>query len=541
MAACGGGGSSNNGGGGGTTPPTQTTADVGLSMSVDNAQPAPGATVRFTLTAANKGPGTASAVVVNDLLSSSLTYVMATTTTGTYTAATGVWTVGDMPANTSQTLTLDATVNNYAGTYEIPNTAAIGQASAVVDTDFTNNFASTSLTVNGTGTQVNNVQPIYVNAGVTGSYANGVFTTVQVCVPGTSTCQTIDNVLVDTGSYGLRLLGTQANGDGLLKLPLPASTDGGGNAIAECTQFQDSYTWGPVVTADVQLAGEKATNVPIQILGKAGFAAAPSACTGTGLAENDTQATLGANGILGIGVFRHDCGTGCTSANTSSTIPPVYFSCPSSGCQAAHVNLEQEVQNPVWLFPQDNNGVLVTLPSIPAAGAISATGTLTFGLGTQINNIIANSATVLATDSTGGIQTVYQSTTYPTSSGGTTIFDSGSNGIFFLSQSDLHYPACPSGFSSFYCPAATANFTATNQSNGGGSVTTAPATWSVASADELFNNNPSYSAFNNLAGPNPGGFDFGLPFFFGKTIYFGINQTSRANLTGTPAGPFFAY
>ena len=44
-----------------------------------------------------------------------------------------------------------------------------------------------------------NVASLTVNAGPAGDYANGAFTSVTVCTPGTSTCQTIDGVLVDTG------------------------------------------------------------------------------------------------------------------------------------------------------------------------------------------------------------------------------------------------------------------------------------------------------------------------------------------------------
>ncbi|MGB9364088.1 MAG: DUF3443 family protein, partial [Candidatus Sulfotelmatobacter sp.] len=62
-------------------------------------------------------------------------------------------------------------------------------------------------TITTTGT---NVAPIVVNSGPAASegfpYANGAFANVTVCVPGTSTCQTIDGVLVDTGSSGLRII-----------------------------------------------------------------------------------------------------------------------------------------------------------------------------------------------------------------------------------------------------------------------------------------------------------------------------------------------
>ena len=94
-----------------------------------------------------------------------------------------------------------------------------------------------------------NVQPISVNPGPEGNYANGVFTSVTVCVPGTSSCQTIDSILVDTGSYGLRILGSE------LAVALPAQTEGD-DTVAECALFTDSFTWGPVADADVEIAGE---------------------------------------------------------------------------------------------------------------------------------------------------------------------------------------------------------------------------------------------------------------------------------------------
>jgi len=50
-----------------------------------------------------------------------------------------------------------------------------------------------------------NVLPITVAQIATGT-RNMLQTSVTICVPGTSTCQTIDNIQVDTGSQGLRIL-----------------------------------------------------------------------------------------------------------------------------------------------------------------------------------------------------------------------------------------------------------------------------------------------------------------------------------------------
>src|SRR5207302_9687376 len=81
-------------------------------------------------------------------------------------------------------------------------------------------------------TSGSSVQRLVVNAGRAGNYANGLFVTIAVCGPSTSNCQAIDGVLVDTGSYGLRIL--SSNGGGELTLPLPPQTDSNGNPIGEC-------------------------------------------------------------------------------------------------------------------------------------------------------------------------------------------------------------------------------------------------------------------------------------------------------------------
>jgi hypothetical protein len=77
---------------------------------------------------------------------------------------------------------------------------------------------SSSSSTPGT-TSILNFQTIVVNAGPANTYFNGAFTTVTICVPGQSTCQTIDGVLIDTGSSGLRVLASSVT------LSLPQQTD----------------------------------------------------------------------------------------------------------------------------------------------------------------------------------------------------------------------------------------------------------------------------------------------------------------------------
>ena len=372
---------------------------------------------------------------------------------------------------------------------------------------------------------VNNTLPVQVNLGVNNDYANGLFTSVTVCVPGTTNCQTINDVLVDTGSYGLRLLASQVS------LQLPASQDGSGNPLGECVQFASSFNWGPVVTADVQLAGEKAQSVPMQLLGQASFAAPPTACASGGVPENDSQQTLEANGVLGIGVFRYDCGPSCEPG--SSSTPPVYFGCPSSGCAPVLIAQQNQVQNPVPLFGQDNNGVIVRLPAVAAGGALAVNGSLIFGIGTQSDNALSGKS-VLEADGFGDFTTTYQGTVYQGS-----ILDSGSNANFFLdAQTAGNGLADCTVNVGFYCPAMTASFSATNNSASGAE--RAPASWQVGNADNLFTT--TNAAFPTLGGPSPNSFDFGLPFFYGRDVFIGFNLATATSSSGTVfSGPFYAY
>ena len=126
------------------------------------------------------------------------------------------------------------------------------------------------------------------------------YVSVTVCVPGTSTCQTIDHVEVDTGSIGLRLISS------VVTVSLPALLDSASRPLAECLQFADGTSWGSVVTADVTMpvSGESAKGVNVQLIGAAAAGSPPAACTGT---PENTVSTFGANGILGVGPFNNDC------------------------------------------------------------------------------------------------------------------------------------------------------------------------------------------------------------------------------------------
>ena len=58
---------------------------------------------------------------------------------------------------------------------------------------------------------------------------------------------------------------------------------------------------------------------------------------------------------LGIGTYQQDCGPGCVSG----TPPNVYYACSGSSCNPTLQGLAQQITNPVWVFPADNNGTLI--------------------------------------------------------------------------------------------------------------------------------------------------------------------------------------
>ena len=375
-----------------------------------------------------------------------------------------------------------------------------------------------------------NVVDIVVDPGPLGldrPYTNGLFATATICEPGTSNCQTIDHLLVDTGSVGVRVL------ESLITLALPDVQSASGQTLAGCAPFVDGTAWGPLKRADVQLGGEQAAGLTIHLIGEARYLM-PSDCTGTAITDFQT---LAANGILGVGIYREDCGLACTlPAQPLSENPRVYYACAgtTSGCNVTSVPLAEQVPNPVAAFPVDNNGLIIRLPGIASAGAPSVAGQLVFGLGTQDNNGLG-SAAVVSLDVHG-----FSETAFPVGGPGyASIIDSGSNGLFFLDPGTTKLPLCSAaGLKDFYCPTSTTSLSATLA----GPVGDAAVAFSVANASRLA---ASAFAFDNLAGPMPRfpldpslpGFDWGLPFFFGRAVCTAI----EAQPTPVGMGPYLAF
>ncbi|MET5116808.1 DUF3443 family protein, partial [Burkholderia pseudomallei] len=73
-----------------------------------------------------------------------------------------------------------------------------------------------------------------------------------VCVTNTNQSQTIDNVQVDTGSDGLRILAAALPSS----VALPVVPAAKAPITGACAIFGPGFTWGAVRRADVRIAGE---------------------------------------------------------------------------------------------------------------------------------------------------------------------------------------------------------------------------------------------------------------------------------------------
>jgi len=418
-------------------------------------------------------------------------------------------------------------------------------------------YAGGSLTVNETdaaGTQVaslagtgySNQTTVNVNLGPYGGYYDGIFTSVTVCQPGTANCQTIDNVLVDTGSFGLRVFS-----DEVAPLSLAPISDGDGNYLFECVEYGDmTYTWGPMAMATVIVGGELATQtpggtanagIPIQVITTNGSPPPASVgdCASGGGGSDNTELLLGANGLLGIGTFPQDCGATCEETPVSSDQSPwPYIVCNFAGCNYTSVQPVHQAWNPVAAFStSDINGVMVSLPSVLSEGSPSVSGPyLYFGIDTQANNTITSPQTIYALDQYGYFQSAtYNNVTYTSANSGGTFIDSGSNAYYVSDSTTLDISDCASPAESFYCPTTPVTFPLGLSGSNSNSTTVS---LTIANAETLFTS--GNGALDDLGGPScipttglscgpPSGntisndsWDLGLPFFFGRPIFVGI-------------------
>jgi hypothetical protein len=368
-----------------------------------------------------------------------------------------------------------------------------------------------------------NVLPVTVNGALclNAQYTNinEPCTSVTVCEPGTQRCQTIDGILVDTGSTGLRLFAS------VVKVHLPPVPSGNGT-LAECEAFSGGMSsWGPLAQADVVLGGEPAVRTPVFLIDPK-FSKPTGPCDPATSVLDTTPEDSGFNGILGISHHPEDCGDDCRTRAQNDT----YFSCTPTACTPTATDVQ--LRNPIGLLPVDNNGAVLALPAVPHEGAPSVTGSLILGIGTRRNNV-PGAVKVFPTRTFSTVLPAFSA--QPITSG---TIDSGSSRLYFPTLAGL--PACPPAgggpppLTGPLCPTPSRTLSATLVS---GTVTDT-ITFTVDNADTLrASANSVFPGYASAVSASDPYFMWGLPFFLGRSVYVAIDD--KPTVLG--AGPYWAY
>ncbi len=100
-------------------------SDLAIAKAVDNALPAEGGTIVYTIDLTNNGPDTATNMQINELLPAGVTFVSSSQTAGIYISSTGVWILSTVGNGATETLTITATVDAGTDGQTITNTASV--------------------------------------------------------------------------------------------------------------------------------------------------------------------------------------------------------------------------------------------------------------------------------------------------------------------------------------------------------------------------------------------------------------------------------
>ena len=245
---------------------------------------------------------------------------------------------------------------------------------------------------------ISNVIPLTMKTPRSGF--NRMVVSVTLCAPGTSRCATIDDIMVDTGSTGLRIEASALP----LELGLPPFLGPDGVPLAECLRFIHDAAWGPLVRANVRLGGLTAADIPIQIIAD-NPPQQPEGCP-------PSQVYPTSNGTLGVGPHLFDCPGNCVQIAAAPTVFKMERGLwiPNQGGVAPAFRMP----NPISRLPVHDNGVVIDLPAARHGAEIELRGTLTFGVGTAANNQLGD-ARVTRLDRRGYFTTLYGGLAYPES------------------------------------------------------------------------------------------------------------------------------
>lgn len=344
---------------------------------------------------------------------------------------------------------------------------------------------------------------------------NRLVVSLTICEPGTDRCARVDDVLVDTGSAGLRIA-ADALPPGFRP---PPALGPDGRPLAECLHYLHDVAWGAVHRVDLRIGGLAVPDLPVQIVdGEA--QPRPHACP-----ASDARPT--ANGTLGIGPELSDCPGRCLQ----STDRPLVFACGPGGCEPipGRIDPADRLPNPVARMALHGNGIVIELPSAPAGGAVSVAGTLTFGIGTADNNRLGPVALVRPGPG-GRFTTLYRGAVLPES-----YIDSGTP-TYILPDSEL--PRCET-MRWAYCATPPLDGEAQILDRDGAPVRVP---FRVGSFREVLDRMVGASDDAALAAePDARAFVWGAPFFLGRRVAVVLDGRSVPGATPDIIGPLYAF
>jgi uncharacterized repeat protein (TIGR01451 family)/gliding motility-associated-like protein len=353
-------------------------ADVGILLGVDNLQPKVGDNVTFTLKVINGGPSAATGVSATDLLPSGCVYVSSNAPAGTsYSASSGVWTVGNLAVNAEMALSVVATVK-ASGVYNSTATVAANES----DPSGSNNTSSTiSLSVQpvtdlSITKTIDNMNPkvgdnvvftiTVLNNGP--SVATGIKATDKL-LSGYTFVSASSNAGTYNSSTGIWNIGSLSSGS-TAKLDITVRVNAKGiygNNAAKVTGTEIDPVLSNNITATVVPNGPQ----PVVDLAIAQSCDKQSATVGDQVTFTITALSYGPSAATGVSV---------------SNLLPSGFSFVSSNAARGNYNSKTGV----WTIGNVNSGELLTLTIVTA---VMATGTYTCNSvisGNEIDPVTSN-------------------------------------------------------------------------------------------------------------------------------------------------------
>ena len=131
-----------------SVPLTVKSIDLGVTKSVNNANPSTNDLIAYRIVLTNLGPDVATGVTVTYTVPAGVTFVSYGASSGSYSGVTGIWTVGTVGVYGFATLTITGRVNAGTGGQSLTNTVST-LGSNQRDTNSLNNTSSATILVVG--------------------------------------------------------------------------------------------------------------------------------------------------------------------------------------------------------------------------------------------------------------------------------------------------------------------------------------------------------------------------------------------------------